>query len=160
MELGVQDVMRDARFLEHPGDLLRDLDGDRTDQDRLPLLISFPDCVHDSAEFFFLCLVNSVLLIDTDDGTVGGNLDDIHAVDLTELALLRQGCTGHAALFVEFIEKVLEGDRRKGPALTLDLDVLLCLDRLVQTVGVTASGHNTAGELIDATIRTWSSLTM
>ena len=149
MELGIEDVVGYAGLFEHLGDFLGDLDGDRTDQDRLALLVGLLYRVHDGAEFFLLCLVDGILVVETDHGTVGRDLDDVHTVDLAELALLGEGGTGHAAFFIKFIEKVLEGDRRKCAALALDFDVFLCLDRLVKTVGVTAAGHHAACELID-----------
>ena len=93
-------------------------------------------------------LVYGILEILTHNRTVGGNLNDIHTVDLPELLLLRESRTGHACLFPIFIEEVLEGNVCQSFALTLYLHMLLCLNRLVQSVGITAARHNTAGKFV------------
>ena len=46
-------------------------------------------------------------------------------------------------------EIVLEGDGREGLGRGLNLDILLCLDRLVESVAPAASLHDTSGLLID-----------
>ena len=46
-------------------------------------------------------------------------------------------------------EVVLEGDRREGLVLLLDLHPLLGLDRLVQTLAPAAALEDAAGELVD-----------
>ena len=46
-------------------------------------------------------------------------------------------------------EEVLEGDRREGDVLLLDLHPLLGLDRLVEPVAPAPSRHGPAGELVD-----------
>jgi hypothetical protein len=47
VELGVQDAVLDARALEHLAEHLADLDADRADQDRPPLLVLLDDLVDD-----------------------------------------------------------------------------------------------------------------
>ncbi len=141
--------MRNACFFQHFGNFLGDLDGNCTHQNGLSLFIGFLDRIHDGAEFFFFGLVDGILIIKTDDRAVGRDLNDIHAVNLAELALLGESRTGHAALFIKLVEEVLEGDRCQSSALALDFDMLLGLDCLMQAVRVTAAGHYTAGELVD-----------
>ena len=51
--------------------------------------------------------------------------------------------------FVVQAEVVLEGDGRQRLALALDLDMLLGLDGLMQTLAVAAAEHQTARELVD-----------
>ena len=46
-------------------------------------------------------------------------------------------------------EVILERDRRLGLRGLLHLHVFLCLDRLVEPIGVAASVHDTTGLLID-----------
>ena len=53
-----------------------------------------------------------------------------------------------ASLLVE-AEIVLEGDRGERHVLGLDLDMLLGLERLVQSFGIAAARHHAAGELVD-----------
>ena len=57
--------------------------------------------IHDSVQLLSLRLVYSILQILSDNGTVRGDYHNIHAVDLTELGLLRESCTGHTTLFIE-----------------------------------------------------------
>ena len=66
--------------------------------------------------------------------TVGRDLYNVHAVDITELFFLGEGCTCHTAFFVIFVEKVLEGNGCESLALSFNLHMLFRLDRL--TVGV------------------------
>ena len=99
--------------------------------------------------FLFLGLVDRVLQVDTLDGHVGRDLYDVHTVDVTEFTFFCQGCTGHTALLVEFVEEVLEGNGRQGAALLFDLDMLLGFDGLMQAVAVASAGHDTACKLID-----------
>ena len=66
-----------------------------------------------------------------------------------ELGGLGVGGAGHAGELLVEPEVVLEGDRREGLVLALDLDVLLGLDRLVEPVGPAAARQDAAGELVD-----------
>ena len=99
-------------------------------------------------ELFFFRLVNSVLQILPDHRHIGGDFDNVHAVDLAEFLLFRESRTGHAAFLFEFVEEVLEGDGGQGLGFSLDLHVLLGLDGLMETVAVTSAGHDTARKLI------------
>ena len=149
MELRVQHLMLDTPALEHTAQLLTRLDRDRADQYGLPLRMRRLDSVNDSVQLLLLRLIYRILKILTDDRTVRGNDNNIHAVNLTELLLLRQRRTRHTALLLEKIKEILERDGCKCLALSLYLYMLLCLDRLMQTVGITASRHDTPGKLID-----------
>ena len=59
------------------------------------------------------------------------------------------GGARHAGELVVHPEVVLEGDRREGLVLLLDVHALLGLDRLVQTLAPPAAFENAAGELVD-----------
>ena len=87
-------------------------------------------------------------MIDTGDRTVRRYFDNVHAVNITELFFLCQSGTGHTGFFVIFIKEVLECDVRERLALSLDLHMFLCLDRLMQSVRITASRHDTSGKFI------------
>ena len=107
------------------------------------------DFLHHSVEFFLLRLINGILQILTDHRAVGGDHDNVHSIDIPELPLLCLGRTGHTGLLAELIKEVLEGDGGQGPGLSSYVYVLLRLDGLMETVGVTAARHDTSCELID-----------
>ena len=88
-------------------------------------------------------------MINTCNRLVCWNLNYVHAVDVTKLSLLRKRCTSHTALFIKFIKEVLEGDSCKCFALSLYLYMLLCLNCLMQTIGVASAWHDTSCKLID-----------
>ena len=149
MVLRIQYVVRNAFLSQHPGEHLRRLNRDRADQDGLLLRMRLLDGLDNGIELLSLCLVNRVVVIDTLHRTVGRNHDNVHTVDLTELLLLRQSGTGHAALLVELIEEVLERDGGKRLGFALDLHMLLRLNRLMQSVRITAPRHHAARKFID-----------
>ena len=82
-------------------------------------------------------------------GLVGGDDHHVEVVDLRELLRLGVGGAGHARELGVHAEVVLEGDGGERLVLGLDLHAFLGLDRLVQPVRPAASGHETAGELVD-----------
>ncbi len=98
--------------------------------------------------FLLLCNIDSVIMIDSGDRFIRRNLDDIHSVNIAELLLLCQSGTCHTCLLLIFIEEVLEGDGGKRLALALYLYVLLRLNRLMQSVGITAARKHSSGKLI------------
>ena len=99
-------------------------------------------------ELFLLCFVNHILQVNTLHRNVGRNLDNIHAIDLTELLFLCKRGTGHTCLFLIFIKQVLECDRCQRFTFPLNLHMFLRLDCLMQPVRITASRHDTSGKLI------------
>ena len=94
-------------------------------------------------------LIHNVGVVDPYDGLVCRDLDDIELVYRAELLSFGRGGTGHAGELAVETEVILEGYGRKGLVFLLDIDVLLGLDRLMQTLRVAAAEHETAGELID-----------
>ena len=103
----------------------------------------------DRVQFFFLGLIYRILMIHTGNRSVCRDRNDVHSIDVAELLLLGQRRTGHTGFFFKFVEEVLERDRGKRLALPLHLHMLLRLDCLMQAVGITASRHDTSGELVD-----------
>ena len=81
----------------------------------------FLDFLNNCFEFFFLRLIYRILMIDTCNRTVGRNLNNVHAVNITELFFLRQSRTGHTSFLLKFIEEVLECNGCKCLALSLNL---------------------------------------
>ena len=141
--------MRNSLAAKHFADQLRSLNGDGTNQNRLVHGMCLFDFLYDCVEFLFFRHVYGIVHIHTDDRAVGRDLDNVHAVDVTELLLLGEGSTGHAGFFLVFVKEVLERDGCQSLALSSYFNVLFCLDCLMQTIGITAARHDTAGELID-----------
>ena len=147
--LRVEQVMLDALAGEQIGQVLVLLDGHRADQHGLALGVAFLDLRDDRAVLCRLGLVHHVGIVDTRDGAVGGDLDDVEVVDGAEFLLLGQRCTGHTGELLVKAEVILEGDGRERLALAGDGDVLLGLDGLMQTLAVAAAEHQSARELVD-----------
>ena len=146
--LGVQQVVLDALAGQHLAQQLVLLDGDGAHQHRLALGVALLHLADDGVVLAVFGLVDGVLVVDTGDGAVGGDLDDVQGVDGGEFLLLRQGRTGHAGQLAVQAEVVLERDGGQRLALALDGQMLLGLDGLMQTLGVPAAEHQAAGELV------------
>ena len=148
MELRIQDFMLDSCLIEHPAEFLGCIDVNGTDQDGLPLCMSFLSCLKDGIELLSFGLINRILKVFSDNGFIGGNGDDIHSVDFPELCFLGESGTGHAGLFLEEVKEVLECDGSKSLGLTLNLNMLFGFDGLMETVGESSSGHDTSGKFV------------
>ena len=147
--LGVQHLVRDARASRAGGEQLRLLDRDRADEHRLARFVALGDVVGDGVELGRLALVDEVGLVDAHHRAVGGDRHDVEAVGVRELAGLGVGRAGHAGELLVHAEVVLEGDRREGLVLLLDLHPLLRFDGLVQALAPAAAFEDAAGELVD-----------
>ena len=146
--LRVEDVVLDAVFAQHLGDLLTLFDGSGTDQQRLPLFVALGNFAQQGALFAVHGRIHGVRHILADDGLVGGDLQNVQRVNGTEFPFLRLCGTRHAReLFIQ-TEEVLEGDGGVRLVFVADLDPFLCLDRLVQTVRIAAADHQTARKLV------------
>ena len=130
-------------------ELLRLLDRDGADQNRLAALLEFLDFFGGVAELLVFGAVDDVLILLADHRPVGGNHGDVELVDLLELGGFGFGGTGHAGQLLVHAEVVLEGDGGEGLILALDLDAFLGFHGLVQTIAPAAAGHQAAGEFVD-----------
>ena len=110
--------------------------------------MAFLYIIADRTEFFLLRLIYGILMIDTYHRLICRYLNNVHAIDITELLLFGQSRTSHAGFFLKFIKKILKRNRRKRTALTFYFYMLFCLDCLMKAVGIAASRHNTSGKLI------------
>ena len=88
-------------------------------------------------------------MIQSHHGAVRWNLDDIHAINMTELIFLSQGGTRHTRKFFIHPKIVLEGDGCQGLGFFLNLNPFLGFNRLMQPLGISTSLHQSAGEIID-----------
>ena len=146
--LGVQHIEIAGILLQHLGESLALLDADRTHQNRLTILMALHDLLDDRVVLAVDGLVDGVRVVLADVGTVGGDGDDVQAINFGELGGLRLGCAGHTGQLLVHTEVVLEGDGGQRLALGGDLHALLGLDGLMQTLVVPAADHQTAGELV------------
>ena len=129
--------------------MLRDFDGDRSDEHRLPDLVALLDVLEHRVVLRFLGLEDEVVPVVARDLDVRRDLDDIQVVDLDELLLLGLRGTGHPGELLVEAEVVLERDRRERDVLLLDRHALLGLDRLVEALRPAAAFHDPARELVD-----------
>ena len=141
--------MRDALARQELRQVLRRLDGDRADEDRLAGLVPLDDVLEHGCELRLGRLEDVVVLVEPRDRLVRRDLDDVEVVDLDELLLLRLRRPGHPGELLVQAEVVLERDRRERDVLLADADALLRLDRLVQALAPAAALHDAAGELVD-----------
>ena len=147
--LRVQDVVRDALPLQDLREELRRLDRDGADEHGLARLVTLDDVLERGRELRVGRLEDEVVLVESRDGHVRRDLDDVEVVDLDELLLLGLRRTGHAGELLVEPEVVLERDRRERDVLLADAYALFRLDRLVETLAPAAPLHDPAGELVD-----------
>ena len=141
--------MRNAASCQHLAQKLGSLDRNGTNQNRLSLFMGCCHFLDNRMEFLFFRLINRILVINTLYRAVRRDGDNVHLVNVTELLLLGLCRTGHTSLLVKLVEEVLEGNGCQRAALTAHMYVLLRLNRLMETIGITASRHDTSGKLID-----------
>ena len=147
--LRVENVALDALAPQHRREQFALFDRTRTDENRAALAVLGDDLVDDGIELGLLRLVHDIGVVFASHRAVGRNDDDVETIDVAELALFGLCRTGHAGEMIVQTEEILEGDRRERLILAANLDAFFRFDRLVDTVGVTASVHQTAGELVD-----------
>ena len=149
MVLCVQDGMRHALALEQLGKQLGFFNGNCADQNRLSFFMTFLDLTDDRAEFSRLCFVDRIVVVDTDDGLIGRNFNNIQFVNCREFLLFCQRGTGHTGQFSVQTEEILESDRCQRFILACDRYALFRFDCLMQTLIVASAVHQSAGEFID-----------
>jgi hypothetical protein len=145
----VEHLVLQPSLLEQTADDLGLLDADRTDKNGLAALVALLDLVEDRPVLLHLGLVDDVVVVGTNDRLVGRHDPNVEVVDLLELLFLSDRSTGHARQLLVHPEVVLVGDGGIGLALRLDVELLLCLDGLVEPIRPTPPGHQSTGVLID-----------
>ena len=103
----------------------------------------------DGSELVGCVLVEFVILIDALHGNVGGDFHDVQFVDVEKFLCFGRSSTGHSRNLGVHAEIVLEGNCRQRLVFRLDTDTFLRLDRLMQTIGPTASIHHAPGEFVN-----------
>ena len=149
VRLGIEHFVLDPATVQQLRELLGLLDGDGADQHRLPRVLTGSQLIADRGHLVLLVEEDHVVVVGPDQRTVGGYDHHVQAVDVAELRRLGIGRAGHAGQLVVELEVVLKGDRGQRPVALEDLDALLRLDRLVQSVRIAPAMQNAAGELVD-----------
>ncbi len=103
---------------------------------------------HDRVPLFLLGAEDEIGILNSAEGTIRRDDDDIEFVDLCELFGLGVRRAGHAGQLAVLAEVVLEGDGGERLIFPFDLDFFLGLDRLVQAVAPAPPRHQAAGELV------------
>ena len=147
--LRVQSLVLDAALVQKTRQALGALDRDRADQAGLARLVARRNVVGDGIELCVDRAIDQVVLVDTGDGPVRRDGDDRQLVDLAELLVLGHGGTGHARKLLVEAEVVLQRDGRKRLVLFAHEHVLFRLERLMEALGVAATLHDAARELVD-----------
>ncbi len=142
-------LLQRGRLGEEGGELFGLLDGGGAHQRRLAAAMGVRDGLDQREGLLVAGAEDLVVLIGPVDGTVGGDLHHVQAVDGGELLGFRGRGAGHAGELVVEAEQVLEGDRGQSHVLGLDLHLLLRLQRLVEAVAEAPSLHHAAGEFVD-----------
>ena len=146
---GVEHIVDNFSCPKHSRQSLRDLDACCADKHRLPFVLQLLNLQSNGIVLFTSGLVDKIFSVLPHNAGIRRNDNNIKFVDFIKLRRFGFCSTGHASeLFIE-AEKVLDGDRRHGLRLALNLHILLCFDSLVQTVAVTASCKNSSGKFID-----------
>ena len=105
--------------------------------------------IADSVKLTSDIFVNLVVVINTDNGLVCRNFDNVERVNLPELVLLGHRRTRHTGELLVQSKEILKSDSREGFALVVDFNAFLSLDSLMQTLIIAASEHQSAGKFID-----------
>ena len=134
MEFSIKDLMRYSLFLKFITEVLRCINVYCSDKYRLSLLMCFYNVCNNRIEFFFLCLVYRIFIINTGNRKICRNFNNIHLINVTELFLFCKSSTCHTRFFSIFVEEVLECNSRKSFALSLNLYMLFCFYRLMKTI--------------------------
>ena len=149
MELRIQYLVLDTTSGQHFAQFLTCLDRNRTDKYRLACRMCILNRIHNCIQLFLFRLIYTVLIINSGYRTVCRYDNNVHAIDIPELFFLSQCRTGHTAFFVKFVKEILERNGCKCLALSLDLYMLLCLDRLMKAIGIAASRHDTSCKFVN-----------
>src|SRR6266851_1748610 len=158
--LGIEHLVRNARFFQVFGDGFGFFDGDGADQNGLAALVIVADAVGQRIVFlqdavdhgcklFLLGAIHDVRVFSANQRAIGGNHHDIEVVNFAKFRRFGFRGAGHAGEFLVHAEIILEGDGREGLVFALALYAFLGFDCLMQTVGPAAARHLAPGEFID-----------
>gem|GEM_PF-3158438 len=148
MELGIQDIMRDSIFFQHSGDIFRGCDISSSYKNRLSDIMCKLDMLFDEFPFDRFIIINFIIPIDSDDGSIGRYLQNGKFINFFEFLSFRKRSTGHSSEFSILPKEILIGNSRQSLGFPLNFDTFLCFYGLMQSFGESPSRHCTSGMLI------------
>ena len=95
MEFGIKNFMWNTFLLKLFAKVFRCVNIYRAYKYRLSFFVCRYYISNNSIELFFLCLINSIFIIDTSYRKICRNLNNIHLIDVTEFFFLCKSCTCH-----------------------------------------------------------------
>ena len=149
VQLGIQDIVFDMPSCKHLAEQFGSFHGGSTHQHRPFLLYQVFNFINNRSIFFAFGFVNQVIFVFPDYRLVGRNDHHIQFIDIPKLTGFRFGRTRHTGQFFVHPEVVLQGNGGIGLRSRFHFYVFLCLNGLVQPVGIAAAFHNTAGLLVN-----------
>ena len=148
MVLCVQNLVPYSLACKKGTQMLRLFNRNRTNKNRLPLLVGLVNFLYDGVPFVAFVKVYLVILVLACYRLVGRNCNNVKVVNLCKFNSFGCGSTGHTGKLLVHAEVVLEGNRCKCAVPLGNLKMLLSLNRLVQTVTVAPSLKNAACKFI------------
>ena len=147
--MGVEDGVLDSLRGQQLGEVLRLVDGARADQHRPPLGVKLADFRRPRPPISLRGAEDLRPQLLPDGRAVGGDGQDVAAIDLAQFAGRIHGRARHAGQVLVAEEEVLDGHAGRLPGGHGDLDPFLGLDRLVHALAPLAAFGQPAGELVD-----------
>ena len=136
-------------FFQSFRQLFRFFNRRRADQNGLLTVVTFLNQFDDGGKLLFLFPIDFVLIVNTGDGAVRRDVNDVQVVDFAEFRRFGHCRARHARQLRIQAEVVLERNRRQCLVFGLDFDVFLGFQSLVQAVGIAASFHHAACEFVN-----------
>src|SRR5665647_1219940 len=149
MEFGIQNLVLNTTHLQHSAQQFRDFHRGGSHKHWLTYFIQPDDFVNNSVVFLFLSFVNVVFVIFTDYWLICRNYNNLQFINIPEFTCFSLGSSGHPRQFVVHAEIILKCDGRKSLCSILNFNTLSRFDRLVKTIGVAATFHDTTRLLIN-----------
>ncbi len=147
--LGIEDVVLDSPFFQQVADQLRIFNGDGTHQHRLAGGVDGSNGLCNGPVLSVFRGIDGIVQVLSGDGLIGRDHHNVHVVDIPEFVFFGFSGTGHTGQLLVHSEVVLDGDGGQGLGFGPDQYPFLGLDGLMETIAVSPSKHETAGEFID-----------
>jgi len=149
MLLSIQNFVTQTCLIQQARKQLGVFDTRCSHKNGLPALLTIPNIFENRIKFFTCCFKNLIILIGTHHRAIGRHNDCFKSVNFLKLERFSIRRTRHPTKLFVHTEKILKRNRRHRLIFVLNLYAFFCLDSLMQTIGPTATRHQTTRELID-----------